>query len=126
MFAASASLRVVVDPRSYVPIPHGFRDKLAYPEPLPTHYRGIGKTYIILAGRIKDSLVYKDAFDGHEAVDKIIVIAIIKTPDRNLALPLGRALDSQKSSHGTTGELVAANNNNDHNGDGGEKSCAEI
>ncbi|KAI6149870.1 CNH-domain-containing protein [Pisolithus tinctorius] len=102
------------------------------------------KARITLADRVKDGLTYKDAFDGREAVDKIG--AIIKTTDRNLALLLGRALDAQKFFHDVTydhrlrdsaaelyqfrttlspfvsGELAAANNNNDHNGDGDDEA----
>ncbi|EIW79346.1 RhoGEF Rgf2 [Coniophora puteana RWD-64-598 SS2] len=55
---------------------------------------------IALSDRLKDGLTYKDAFDGREAVDKIAFI--IKTTDRNLALLLGRALDSQKFFHDVT------------------------
>jgi len=53
-----------------------------------------------VSDRVKDGLTYKDAFDGREAVDKIAYI--IKTTDRNLALLLGRALDSQKFFHDVT------------------------
>lgn len=49
---------------------------------------------------VKDGLTYKDAFDGRTAVTAIA--EIIKTPDRNLALLLGRALDSQKFFHDVT------------------------
>ncbi|CAG8555821.1 16865_t:CDS:2 [Acaulospora colombiana] len=52
------------------------------------------------SNRMKDDLEYKDSFDGREAVDKIAFI--IKTTDRNLALLLGRALDSQKFFHDVT------------------------
>ncbi|GAA6044584.1 hypothetical protein JCM8097_000722, partial [Rhodosporidiobolus ruineniae] len=58
------------------------------------------KDRIALAERIKDGLVYQDAFDGRDAVDKIAYI--IKTSDRNLALLLGRALDAQKFFHDVT------------------------
>jgi hypothetical protein len=49
---------------------------------------------------IKDGIAYKDAFDGRLAVT--IIADIIKTPDRNLALLLGRALDAQKFFHDVT------------------------
>ncbi|PRT56608.1 Rho1 guanine nucleotide exchange factor 1 [Wickerhamiella sorbophila] len=49
---------------------------------------------------IKNELTYKNAFTGNEAVD--VVAYIIKTPDRNLALLLGRALDAQKFFHDVT------------------------
>ncbi|CAB4399307.1 unnamed protein product [Rhizophagus irregularis] len=55
---------------------------------------------VTLSNRMKDNLEYKDCFDGREAVDKIAFI--IKTTDRNLALLLGRALDSQKFFHDVT------------------------
>ncbi|MBW0524761.1 hypothetical protein O181_064476, partial [Austropuccinia psidii MF-1] len=55
---------------------------------------------ILLSERVKDGLTYPDCFDGREAVDKIAYI--IKTTDRNLALLLGRALDSQKFFHDVT------------------------
>lgn len=58
------------------------------------------KTRVLLTERVKDGLTYKDAFDGREAVDRIAYI--IKTTDRNLALLLGRALDSQKFFHDVT------------------------
>jgi hypothetical protein len=58
------------------------------------------KDRIICSERIKDGLVYSDAFDGRDAVDKIAYI--IKTSDRNLALLLGRALDAQKFFHDVT------------------------
>lgn len=49
---------------------------------------------------VKDGIAYKDAFDGRLAVS--IIADIIKTPDRNLALLLGRALDAQKFFHDVT------------------------
>ncbi|CAG8462623.1 2782_t:CDS:10 [Funneliformis mosseae] len=55
---------------------------------------------VTLSNRMKDNLEYKDCFDGREAVDKIAFI--IKTTDRNLALLLGRAFDSQKFFHDVT------------------------
>ncbi|GAA6046552.1 hypothetical protein JCM3770_006205 [Rhodotorula araucariae] len=55
---------------------------------------------IATSERIKDGLVYQDAFDGRDAVDRIAYI--IKTSDRNLALLLGRALDAQKFFHDVT------------------------
>ncbi|GAA6059873.1 hypothetical protein JCM10212_007078 [Sporobolomyces blumeae] len=58
------------------------------------------KERVLLAERVKDGLVYSDAFDGRDAVDKIAYI--IKTSDRNLALLLGRALDAQKFFHDVT------------------------
>lgn len=58
------------------------------------------RTTIILSERVKDGLAYKEAFDGREAVD--LIAEIIKTPDRNLALLLGRALDAQKFFHDVT------------------------
>ena len=52
--------------------------------------------------RDKDTLSYKLAFTGTEAVD--LIAYIIKTTDRNLALLLGRALDAQKFFHDVTYE----------------------
>lgn len=58
------------------------------------------KARVTLNERLKDGLMYPDAFDGRDAVDKIA--HIIKTSDRNLALLLGRALDAQKFFHDVT------------------------
>ena len=58
------------------------------------------KQCIILSELIKDGLAYKDSFDGRTAVT--MIAEIIKTPDRNLALLLGRALDAQKLFHDVT------------------------
>lgn len=55
---------------------------------------------IPLSPRAKNTLMYKDTFDGREAVTTLC--AIIKTTDRNLALLLGRALDAQKFFHDVT------------------------
>ncbi|KAI9475761.1 MAG: CNH domain-containing protein [Benjaminiella poitrasii] len=55
------------------------------------------KLQIVPSTKSKDSIKYKDVFDGKEAVDKLA--SIIKSSDRNLALLLGRALDSQKFFH---------------------------
>jgi hypothetical protein len=58
------------------------------------------KQLVSLSEVIKDGITYKDAFDGRMAVG--IIADIIKTPDRNLALLLGRALDAQKFFHDVT------------------------
>ncbi|KAK7207683.1 putative Rho guanyl nucleotide exchange factor [Myxozyma melibiosi] len=50
--------------------------------------------------RVKNSLTYKNAFSGAEAVD--LLMYILQTPDRTLALLLGRALDSMKLFHDVT------------------------
>lgn len=50
-----------------------------------------------LSDREKDSLVYKNAFTGYDAVE--LIAYIIRTSDRNLALLLGRSLDAQKFFH---------------------------
>ncbi|KAG0166290.1 RHO1 GDP-GTP exchange protein 2 [Apophysomyces sp. BC1034] len=55
------------------------------------------KERITTGTKIKDSIEYKDAFDGKEVVDKLAYL--IKTTDRNVALVLGRALDAQKLFH---------------------------
>ncbi|KAJ3188173.1 RHO1 GDP-GTP exchange protein 2 [Gaertneriomyces sp. JEL0708] len=49
---------------------------------------------------LKDSLEYKDCFPGRAGVD--MIGQIVRTTDRNLALLLGRALDSQKFFHDVT------------------------
>lgn len=66
---------------------------------------------ITLTDRHKDGLIYKSAFDGREAVDKIAYI--IKTTDRNLALLLGRALDAQKFFHDVTYDHRLRDNSNE-------------
>lgn len=58
------------------------------------------KQLITLNELVKDGIAYKDSFDGKTAVG--VVADIIKTPDRNLALLLGRALDAQKFFHDVT------------------------
>jgi hypothetical protein len=58
------------------------------------------KQVISLSELVKDGITYKDSFDGRLAVT--IIADIIKTPDRNLALLLGRALDAQKFFHDVT------------------------
>ena len=58
------------------------------------------KKIIVLSESVKDGITYKDSFDGRTAV--AIIAEIIKTPDRNLALLLGRALDAQKFFHDVT------------------------
>lgn len=58
------------------------------------------KQLVSLTEHVKDGITYKDAFDGRTAVS--IIGDIIKTPDRNLALLLGRALDAQKMFHDVT------------------------
>ncbi|WBW74140.1 RhoGEF for Rho1 Rgf2 [Schizosaccharomyces osmophilus] len=55
---------------------------------------------LVVGDRVKDGLLYKDAFLGCEAVD--VLLQIIRTTDRNLALLLGRALDFQKLFHDVT------------------------
>ncbi|WWD03483.1 hypothetical protein V865_001535 [Kwoniella europaea PYCC6329] len=58
------------------------------------------KKLLTLSELVKDGITYKDSFDGRTAVG--IIADIIKTPDRNLALLLGRALDAQKFFHDVT------------------------
>ena len=58
------------------------------------------KQLLILSELVKEGISYKDVFDGRSAVS--IIADIIKTPDRNLALLLGRALDAQKFFHDVT------------------------
>ncbi|KAI8150179.1 CNH domain-containing protein [Fennellomyces sp. T-0311] len=52
---------------------------------------------VVVTKKVKDSIEYKDAFEGKDAVDKLAWF--IGTKDRNLALLLGRALDAQKFFH---------------------------
>ncbi|KAL1915675.1 uncharacterized protein VTP21DRAFT_6434 [Calcarisporiella thermophila] len=58
------------------------------------------KERISLNTRVKDSIEYKDCFDGRETVD--LLAHIIRTSDRNLALLVGCALESQKLFHDVT------------------------
>lgn len=55
---------------------------------------------MLLTINTKDGLEYHDTFTGKMAVD--IICRIIRTSDRNLALLLGRSLDSQKLFHDVT------------------------
>ncbi|KAI8370340.1 uncharacterized protein BYT42DRAFT_581901 [Radiomyces spectabilis] len=52
---------------------------------------------VTLGDRIKNSIEYKNAFDGQEAVDKVALI--INTLDRQLAVRVGRALATQRFFH---------------------------
>lgn len=52
---------------------------------------------ISVGEKVKDGLVFQNAFTGYEAVEQIR--SIIRTSDRNLALLLGRSLDAQKYFH---------------------------
>jgi hypothetical protein len=75
------------------------RSPIVYPALLSRVAEAL-RARVVLADIVKDGLTYKNAFDGRQAVDKIAYI--IKTTDRNLALLLGRALDSQKFFHAVT------------------------
>lgn len=75
------------------------RSPIVYPALLSRVAEAL-RARVVLADVVKDGLTYKNAFDGRQAVDKIAYI--IKTTDRNLALLLGRALDSQKFFHAVT------------------------
>ncbi|ORX40726.1 CNH domain-domain-containing protein [Kockovaella imperatae] len=66
---------------------------------------------ISLSELIKEGITYKEAFDGRSAVT--IIADIIKTPDRNLALLLGRALDAQKYFHDVTYDHRLRDNSNE-------------
>ncbi|GAA5858311.1 hypothetical protein JCM8547_004643 [Rhodosporidiobolus lusitaniae] len=79
--------------------PRQTRSPVVYPA-LLSRVAAAFRDRITLLERVKDGLVYQDAFDGRDAVDKIAYI--IKTSDRNLALLLGRALDAQKFFHDVT------------------------
>ena len=72
---------------------------LAYPA-LLSRVADIFRERIVLAERQKNGLSYQNSFNGADAVD--LISHIIKTNDRNLALLLGRALDSQKFFHDVT------------------------
>ncbi|KAI9285741.1 CNH domain-containing protein [Umbelopsis sp. AD052] len=52
---------------------------------------------VVVGDRTKDSIQYKDVFDGKEAVDKLVFL--LRTSDRTLALLVGRSLYSQKLFH---------------------------
>ncbi|GAA5876532.1 hypothetical protein JCM3774_003128 [Rhodotorula dairenensis] len=80
-------------------IPVARKTPVVYPA-LLSRVAAAFRDHIALSERVKDGLVYQDAFDGRDAVDKIAYI--IKTSDRNLALLLGRALDAQKFFHDVT------------------------
>jgi hypothetical protein len=69
------------------------------------------KKLITLSELVKDGISYKDSFDGRMAVGAIA--DIIKTPDRNLALLLGRALDAQKFFHDVTYDHRLRDNGNE-------------
>ncbi|KAK5170553.1 RHO1 GDP-GTP exchange protein 2 [Saxophila tyrrhenica] len=62
-----------------------------------SHVASAFRDRIAVSEKEKDSLVYKNAFSGYEAVD--LIAYIIRTSDRNLALLLGRSLDAQKFFH---------------------------
>ncbi|CCF59340.1 hypothetical protein KAFR_0G03080 [Kazachstania africana CBS 2517] len=55
------------------------------------------KAKIQLGEYKKDGILYRDSFSGKHAVD--VICAIIRNPDRNIALLLGRSLDAQKLFH---------------------------
>lgn len=75
------------------------RSPLVYPA-LLSRIADVFKERVSVGERIKNDLAYTNAFTGAEAVD--LISYIIKTTDRNLALLLGRALDSQKMFHDVT------------------------
>ncbi|KAK9460756.1 CNH domain-containing protein [Lipomyces oligophaga] len=72
---------------------------LVYPA-LLSAVAGVFVSLIQPGDRIKDSLTYKNSFTGAEAVD--LLTYILQTPDRTLALLLGRALDTLKLFHDVT------------------------
>lgn len=73
------------------PYPH--RSPLMYPALLSRIAEALCSR-ITLSDIVKAGLTYKNAFNGHQAVNKIAYI--IKTTDRNLMLLLGHALDAEK------------------------------
>lgn len=72
---------------------------LVYPA-LLSKVAGMFRERLAIGVRTKHELEYNDAFTGGEAVD--MIIHILRTRDRNLALLLGRALDAQKFFHDVT------------------------
>ena len=62
-----------------------------------SHVANAFRERVQISEKEKDGLVYKNAFNGYEAVD--LIAFIIRTSDRNLALLLGRSLDAQKFFH---------------------------
>ncbi|KAI8981674.1 CNH domain-containing protein [Mycotypha africana] len=96
------AMTLVDEPDSYLSTPNSNtvqEDMLLsnfYPA-LLSNVAQVFKNSIITSTKSKDSIKYKDAFDGREAVDKLA--HLIRTKDRNLALLLGRALDAQKFFH---------------------------
>jgi RHO1 GDP-GTP exchange protein 1/2 len=51
------------------------------------------KTLITLSTHTKDSIQYKDCFQGRQAID--LISTLIKTKDRNVCILVGRALGGQ-------------------------------
>lgn len=76
-----------------------FKKPQVYPAML-SRVAKVFKESIFLTVNTKDGLEYHDTFTGKMAVD--IICRIIRTSDRNLALLLGRSLDSQKLFHDVT------------------------
>lgn len=77
------------------------REPLVYPALLSKVAEKFKEQVLQIQGeRMKNELSYKNAFTGSEAVD--LIAYIIKTPDRSLALLLGRSLDAQKLFHDVT------------------------
>ncbi|EPB91715.1 hypothetical protein HMPREF1544_01426 [Mucor circinelloides 1006PhL] len=87
---------LVDEPGSIAPIKTHERMPAIYPALLSKVAEAFQER-IVLSTKSKDSIKYKDVFDGKEAVDKLAFI--IKSNDRNLALLIGRSLDSQKFFH---------------------------
>lgn len=76
-----------------------FKKPQVYPAML-SRVAKVFKDSMFLTVNTKDGLEYHDTFTGKMAVD--IICRIIRTNDRNLALLLGRSLDSQKLFHDVT------------------------
>ncbi|GAN04695.1 rhoGEF Rgf2 [Mucor ambiguus] len=87
---------LVDEPGSIAPVKTNERMPAIYPALLSKVAEAFQER-IVLSTKAKDSIKYKDVFDGKEAVDKLAFI--IKSNDRNLALLIGRSLDSQKFFH---------------------------
>ena len=66
---------------------------------------------IKLSGHFKYGIEYRNSFSGAEAID--VICRITKIRDRNLAIILGRALDSQRLFHDVTYEHKLRDNKNE-------------
>ncbi|KAI8053465.1 CNH domain-containing protein [Syncephalis plumigaleata] len=91
--SSSLNKSITIYPALLSTIAHAFRMRIT----LQTHY--------------KDSLEYKLCFSGRDAVDALCLI--LKTGNRNLALLVGRALESQRFFHDVTYDYRLRDNPNE-------------